>query len=154
MALVTGILATSDPKQIEAALASQNIDASKVRVVTKAAKSVEHDESALDFIFVAESQDSNDISDDFTKGTGVMSDSGGTSVPGINRTGPTLSAIANSPGDSSPNYLSDVAIPLDQKDNYNDAIDAGRSVLLYNGEDAPTVATAFKAAGLRNVHTY
>jgi hypothetical protein len=153
LALVTGILGTSDPKAIEAALASQSIDTSKLKVVTKSVQSPEYDDSILDFVEVIDSQSSNDISDDMTKGTGVLSDSGGTGVPGIGSRGPSLASIGGS-GGPSPNYLGNIRIPGDQKDNYNDAIDDGRSVVVYDGDNAPSIEAAFKAAGLRNVRVF
>ncbi|HVS45277.1 MAG TPA: hypothetical protein VMS32_01280 [Verrucomicrobiae bacterium] len=154
MALVTGILATCDPQEIQQALAAQNIDASTVRVVTKAAPSQEHTDSIIDFVFVAQSMESNDFSDDMTHGTGMMSDSGGTNVPGIGGRSASLSSLSGGRTDRF-DYLGGFAIPSDQIENYNDAIGDGRCVVLCQTDgDAAKIADSFRAAGLRNVRTF
>ena len=153
MALVTGILATCDPQEIARALSAQNIDPGTVKVVTKDAPSQAHDDSIIDFIYVAQAQEANDFSDDMTHGTGMMSDSGGTGVPGIGGRSASLSSIASSHGDRL-NFLSAFAIPRDQIENYNDAITDGRCVVVCQTSDAATVADSFRAAGLRNVKTF
>lgn len=152
MALVTGILGTCDPQQIEKALASTNIDMSKVRVVTKDAPSEAHENSIIDFVFVAESQSVNDFSDGMTHGTGIMSDSGGTGVPGITGNRPDVRSFVHGGG---LNYLAGFPIPSDHLDNLNTAVSEGRCVITYDvtGDPAP-IADAFKAAGLRAVRTF
>ena len=62
----------------------------------------------------------------------------------------------NSRGATARNYLAGLAIPDDEIDNFNDAIEAGRSVIAYPdpGADAAGVASAFRNAGLRNVRIY
>ena len=154
MALVTGIMTTCDPTEIQAALAAQNIDASTVKVVTKQAPSQEHEDSVIDFVFVAQAMESNDFSDDMTHGTGVMSDSGGTNVPGIVGRNASLSSIAGTHGDRF-DYLGGFPIPSDQIDNYNDAIGDGRCVVLCTTtDDGQALAGSFRAAGLRNVRAF
>jgi hypothetical protein len=154
LALVTGISTTCDPAEIQSALAAQNIDASTVRVVTKDAPSQEHSDSPIDFIFVAQAMETNDFSDDMTHGTGMMSDSGGTGVPGIGGRSASLSSIAGTHGDRV-DYLGGFAIPADQVDNYNDAIADGRCVVIATTTgDANALATSFRAAGLKNVHAF
>ena len=152
MALVTGILGTCDPQEIEKTLASANIDASKVRVVTRDAPSEAHEDSIIDFVFVAESQSSNDFSDEMTHGTGIMSDSGGTSVPGITGNRPSAREFASGGG---LNYLAGFPVPSDHIENLNDAVAEGRCVITYavDGDPAP-IAAAFTAAGLRAVRTF
>jgi hypothetical protein len=154
LALVTGIMATCDPQEIQTALAAQNIDASSIKVVTKQAPSQAHEDSIIDFVFVAQSMESNDFSDDMTHGTGMMSDSGGTNVPGIGGRAASLSSIASSHPDRL-NYLGGFAIPGDQIENYNDAIADGRCVVVCNTDgDTAALANSFRAAGMRNVHTF
>uniref|UniRef100_E6QHI3 Uncharacterized protein n=1 Tax=mine drainage metagenome TaxID=410659 RepID=E6QHI3_9ZZZZ len=152
--LVVGIYPESDPKKIEEALTGQTgIDIGRLRVVTRDAQSAAHDESTISFVHVREAQNSNDFSDDMTHGQGMMTDSGGTGVPGGNSRGPSLGSLSNR--GSAINYLAGVKIPGDQIDNFNDAIGAGRVVFLYdaNEDDAAAVA-GFNAAGLRNVKAF
>jgi hypothetical protein len=150
--LVVGIFPGSDPQALQQALASQaGIDPSKIRVVTSAAPSQAHEDAPFDFIHVAEAQLDNSLSDDMTRGTGIMSDGGGTGVPGMNTTN-SLSSFVTAGGS---NYLSGLGIPDDEADNFNDAISEGRSVVVYdvNG-NASQIASALSSAGLRNVRSY
>lgn len=152
MALVTGILGTCDPVQIEKALASTNIDMSKVRVVTKDAPSEAHEHSIIDFVFVAESQSVNDFSDGMTHGTGIMSDSGGTGVPGITGSRANVHDFVHGGG---LNYLAGFPVPTDHLDNLNTAVSEGRCVITYqvDGDPAP-IAASFKTAGLLAVRIF
>lgn len=152
--LVVGIYPESDPKKIEAALSGQTgIDMGRLRVVTRDAKTEAHDESALSFVHVREAQNSNDFSDDMTHGQGMMTDSGGTGVPGSGSRGPSLGSLSNR--GSAVNYLVGVKIPGDQIDNFNDAIEAGRLVALYDASDDHEAAlTTFTSAGFRNVKAF
>ncbi|MEO6835008.1 MAG: hypothetical protein ABI231_03760 [Candidatus Tumulicola sp.] len=153
--LVVGICTASDTAAIESALSAAAIDPSKVKVVRVAAAGDPSNESSdVDFVDVAASMESNSLSDDMTKGMGIMGDAGGTGVPMGRRSG-SLGSF-NSRGGASKNYLSGFSIPSDEVDNYNDAIEAGRAVVAYSdaGEDADKIAAAFKVAGFRNVRIY
>ncbi|MGA8533267.1 MAG: hypothetical protein WB615_04085 [Candidatus Tumulicola sp.] len=152
--LVVGIFAGSDPAAIEAALSAQQIDLSKVKVLRSASAATPADDaSELDFVDVAENMESNSLSDDMTKGMGIMGDAGGTGVP-MGR-GSSLGPL-DSRGGASQNYLSGLAIPDDEADNFNEAIEDGRAVIVYPdaGADADKLAAGFKAAGLKNVRSY
>jgi rhodanese-related sulfurtransferase len=150
--LVVGIFPQSDAKALESALSAQKIDLSKIKVVSGAAGDTE--ESALEFIDVVEDMESNSLSDDMTKGMGIMGDSGGTGVPGIGGRQATLGSFSHRGGAS--RYLAAFAIPPDEVDNFDQAVADGRAVVLYPdaGADAQAVVTAFRAAGLRNVRAY
>ena len=153
--LVVGIFPQNDPAAIESALSGAHVDASKVKVIRLATGDNSADDSSeLDFIDVAASMESNSLSDDMTKGMGIMGDAGGTGVP-MGRSSASLGSFT-SRGASLKNYLEVLAIPSDEIDNFNDAIEAGRVVIAYPGAggDADAVATAFRAAGLRNVRVY
>lgn len=151
--LVVGIFAGNDSAAIESALSAQQIDLSKVKVLRSASASTPEDESSeLDFIDVVENMESNSLSDDMTKGMGIMGDAGGTGVP----MGRDQSfASFESPGETN-NYLGAFPVPDDEVQNFNDAIDDGRAVIVYPdaGADEEKVAAAFRAAGLRNVRSY
>lgn len=150
--LVVGIFPQSDPKALESALSSQQVDLSKVKVVSSAA--TDTDSTALEFVDVAAHMESNSLSDDMAKGMGIMGDSGGTGVPGIGGRQATLGSFSH-PGGSS-RYLVGFAIPPDEVDNFDQAVADGRAVVLYPdaGASAQAVVAAFRAAGLRNVRSY
>ncbi|MBV8345511.1 MAG: hypothetical protein JO190_11075 [Candidatus Eremiobacteraeota bacterium] len=152
--LVVGIFPQSDPKALASALSAQQIDLSKVKVVSGGPASDETDSSPLEFIDVATDMESNSLSDDMTHGMGIMGDSGGTSVPGIGGHQQSLESFTHR--DATSRYLMGFAIPPDEVDNFDEAIAGGRAVVLYPGAgaDAQAVATAFRAAGLRNVRSY
>ncbi|MHB8178477.1 MAG: hypothetical protein ACYDA5_04775 [Vulcanimicrobiaceae bacterium] len=151
--LVVGIFSESDPKALEAALAPHGIDLHAIKVLTKAAPAQQYDDSMINFIHVSQKMEVNDFSDDMTHGMGIMSDSGGTGVPGIGG-GPSVSALSHRA--TTTNYLVGSGIPMDQVDNYNDAIEAGRIVITrpVAETDAAAVEAKFKAAGLRNVRIF
>jgi hypothetical protein len=152
--LVVGIFPQSDPQALESALSTQQIDLSKVKVVS--GSSGDTQSSALEFVDVVADMESNSLSDDMTRGLGIMGDSGGTGVPGIGGGGrqATLDSFAHHGGAS--RYLAGFAIPADEVDNFDQAVADGRAVVLYPdaGTDAQAIATAFRAAGLRNVRSY
>jgi rhodanese-related sulfurtransferase len=153
--LVVGIFAGTDGAAIESALSGQQIDLSKVQVLRSASASTPEDESSeLNFIDVVESMESNSLADDMTKGMGIMGDAGGTGVPMGRDIGPSLSSFESS-GETN-NYLSGLSVPDDEVENFNDAIEDGRAVVVYPdaGTDADKIAAAFRAAGLRNVRSY
>ena len=151
--LVVGIYPDTDPKALENALAAQQLDLSKIKVV--GGRVDDPDESKLEFVDVINDMDSNSLSDDMTRGTGIMGDSGGTSVPGLGGRQTSLESFSSQAG-ASHAYFSGFAIPGDEVDNFSDAVADGRAVVLYPdaGADAEKIAAAFKAAGLRNVRAY
>ncbi len=153
--LVVGIFPKSDPAALESALSAQQIDLSKVKVVSSNAPGSES--SQLEFVDVMADMESNSLSDDMTKGTGVFDDSSGTDVPGIGGgRQATLSSFTHRENPSRL-YFASFAIPDDELDNFSDAVVEGRAVVLYPDaadSDAQKIASAFRAAGLRNVRAY
>jgi hypothetical protein len=156
--LVVGIYPDSDPKALETALSAQQIDLSKVKVVSSSAGDTEG--SALDFLNAVDELETEenaypDASDDMTRGSGIMGDSGGTSVPGIGGRQATLGSFT-SHGGGARRYLVGFAIPSDEVENFDQAVAEGRAVVVYpdSGSDTPSVVAAFRAAGLRNVRSY
>jgi hypothetical protein len=150
--LVVGIFPQSDAKALESALSAQQVDLSKVKVVSGAPSDT--DSSSLEFVDVMSDMESNSLSDDMTRGMGIMGDSGGTGVPGVGGRQATLDSFS-SRGESR-SFFTGFAIPPDEVDNFDQAVAAGRVVVLYPeaGTNAQSVATAFRAAGLRNVRSY
>jgi hypothetical protein len=155
--LIVGIFEHCEPQTLESALSAQaSIDVSRLKVVTKDARSDAHGNSVLDFVFVDEELAIGAPSQGQTHGTGMLSDSGGTSVPGLSASGPALAGFG-SPSTPSANYLGNFAIPSDEIGNFNDAVEAGRCVVVYQlapTENAESLQAAFKSTGLRNVRTY
>jgi rhodanese-related sulfurtransferase len=151
--LVVGIFSGSDAKTLESALTAQQIDVSKVKVVGGRAE--DPDDTKLEFVDVIAEMESNSRADEMTKGLGIMGDSGGTSVPGIGGRQTTLESFTHRES-AHQRYFSGFNIPTDEVDNFSDAVADGRSVVLYlgAGSDAQAIATAFRAAGLRNVRSY
>jgi hypothetical protein len=154
VAIVTGIFPSCDPTAIQAALTAANLDASKVKVVTKSAPSQDAEDSVMDFVFVAQAQESNDFSDDITHGTNIVDGPGGTGVPGIGWRHQDLRAFGVH--GTTYNYLGNAGIPTDVVGNYNDAIDEGRCVAIFDatGTDADAAADALRNAGFKNVKTF
>jgi hypothetical protein len=150
--LVFGIFAGADAAAIQGALAAQAIDVSKVKVLRSASAATAGNGAELDFTDVIVDMESNSLSDDMMKGMGVLDDATGTGVP-MGRSAPLTSFSSR---EATKNYLSDLAVPEDEAENFNEAIDAGRAVVAYPdaGSNADKVAAAFRAAGLLNVRTY
>lgn len=155
--LVVGIFSGTDPKALESALVAQQIDLSKVKVVSTSVTDDDDDEgdSQLQFVDVIADMEDNSLVDDMTRGLGVW-DETGTGVPGLaDGRQATLDQFEHR-DDPTRAYLAGFAIPSDEVDNFGDAVAEGRSVVLYSdaGSDAQSVAAAFKAAGLRNVRSF
>ena len=139
-AFVTGIAPTQDVDELEKILGSMpGLDHAKFVVITKADRTDEHDDSFLNFVHAA-TQDHLLLNDP------------GTSVPGIN----PASALNDYLGHPHViQHVGNLPIPDDEADNYNDAIDNGRTVVAYPVDgDAATAGSAFKAAGLLHVKVF
>jgi hypothetical protein len=162
--LVVGIFPGYDPVAIHEALAAQQIELSNVKVIARSDAATAPDETPLEFISespieyitVDANFESDSIPQEMTRGTGVMGDSGGTSVPGLGGSGPSLASFRSHAALAAGRHLSGLAIPDDEVDNFIAAVTEGRAVVAYPdaGADSAKVAAAFKAAGLRNVRVY
>jgi hypothetical protein len=155
--LVVGIYPESDPQALEGALTAQQIDPSKVRVVSAAVDAPSVASSSLVFVDVIADMESNSLADDMTHGTGVLDESVGTGVPGLTSGGHQANLTEfNHHEHATRRYLAGFDIPDDEVENFGDAVVDGRAVVLYPdaGADAAKIAEAFHAAGLRNVRSY
>ena len=115
--LVIGICSNSDTKALDDALSAQQIDLEKVKVF--AADGDDLETSPLDFIEVfSETEYITGLSDDMTRGTGVLADSGGTNVPGLGE--PRFKAFFPDDGESK-HYLAGFPVPVDEVENFDDA---------------------------------
>ena len=148
--LVVGIFPTCDPSALQQALSGQNaIDVNRMRVLTNDERTKDHADSGLHFVHVIEEESEYDRDARLTHDTGIISDFGGTDVPGVNWDTP-LSAFYSG---QTENLMTSMGIPDDEADNYSDAMDAGRCVVVYNaGNDPDSAIAALKTAGLSNVH--
>lgn len=153
--LVTGISQTSEPAQLEEALCNEEVvDCDKLAVITTQAPTAEHEDSLLEFIHVGGSHQTTDTDSSTIAGeTGILTDAGGVNVPGISSDTRYVGFFAHP---QVIDHLADWNIPEDQVQNYNDALDAGRSVVTYKAtaSEAAGVEQTFKDAGLKNVQTF
>lgn len=143
-AFVTGIAQTQDVDELEKLLGGiAGVDHDKFVVITKCERTDEHDDSFLEFAHAAEVEGTNNL----------ILDGGGTGVPDINRPGTIQLGYLGHP--HVVQHCGNLPIPEDEADNYNDAIDNGRSVVAYPVDGDPAaVQTAFHNAGLAHVKTF
>jgi len=144
---VTGIVPTSDVSELEKILGGvPNIIHSKLTVITKSDETEEHEESFLNFLHVG----------GITGNDTIMTGSGGTGVPGINRDSVSLGYASTERSTQAFEAFEELVIPSDEIGNYYDALDEGRVVVAYECSDADTnaVEAAMKQAGVHRVRTY
>ena len=147
--LVVGIFSEAKASSLEPALAAQNLDASKVRVF-----SVDGDDGDSELQFVDVIQEADEEYGDMTRHTGILPDSSGMAVPGIQGSEVPLTSFVTP--NNAKHYLDGYGIPDDEVDNYDDAIRDGRAVVVYTADpsEVATVEAAFKTAGLQHVRSY
>jgi hypothetical protein len=152
--LVTGIAQTSDPGHLEDALCKEHMDCDKMAVITKDEPTQDYHESVLTYMHVGQDHATTDADHEvITGGEAILTNLSDPQVPNISADTRYVGFFAEP---HIINHLVDYAIPEDQVQNYNDAIDAGRSVVVYKAVDgeAPAVEQTFKDAGLKNVKTF
>lgn len=153
--LVTGIAQTSNPEHLEDALCDKEaVDCEKIKVITKDTPTREHHESLLSYLHVGQEHPTTDTAHEVIAGdAAILTNWGDPQVPNISEDPRYIGFFAEP---HIIDHLAEYAIPEDQVQNYNDAIDAGRSVVLYKAEphEAPGVEQTFKDAGLKNVKTF
>jgi len=139
-AFVTGIAPTQDVSELERMLGGiAGFDRTKFVVVTKADRTDEHDDSFLEFAHAASQEH-------------LILDGGGTTVPDMNIHGSELGYLGHP---HVVQHVGNLPIPEDEADNYNDAIDNGRTVVAYPVEgDVTASEAAFRAAGLAHVKAF
>ena len=150
--LVVGIFPNNDPQALQQAISAQpTLDVNRMRVITNDDRTEDHEESGLHFVNVVKESSAYERDERLTHDTGDITDFGGTDVPGINW-GANLSSFYRGEGN---NLLIELGIPDDEAENFNDAIEEGRGVVVYNaGDNTAGAEAALKAAGFRSVHTF
>ncbi len=148
--LVVGIFPTCDPSALQQALSAQStIDPTRLRILTNDDRTKNHEDSGLHFVHVIQEERELERDERLTHDTGIISDFGGTDVPGINWSVPLSTFFTG----ESEHLMSTLGIPDDEAENFSDAIDAGRCVVVYNaGEDTDSAIVALRGAGVSNVH--
>lgn len=153
--LVTGIAQSSNPAELEDTLCEKpDVDCEKLAVITKDSPTREHEESLLNFIHVGQDHATSDTAHTVITGnTSIITDLSGPNVPNISSDSRYVGFFAEP---HIIDHLSDWPIPRDQIENYNDAIEMGRSVVTYKADagEAAAVEQSFKDAGLKNVKTF
>jgi hypothetical protein len=152
--LVTGIAQSSDPVHLENALNKEPVDSDRLTVITKDEPTEEHVDSILNFMHVGQEHATSDVQHEVIVGNeSILTNFGDPQVPNISSDNRYIGFFAEP---HIIDHLANYAIPEDQVQNYNDAIEAGRSVVVYKAEpgEAPTVEQTFKDAGLKNVKTF
>lgn len=86
--------------------------------------------------------------DTLDTGLGIITSSGGTEVPGLSRT-PGIDLVSD-PEDP----LADLNVPDARIDDYEEALEAGRSVVGYRTADTDKVSAIFVAAGANPVEVF
>ena len=153
--LVTGIAPYSEPEELEEALCKRpGVNTENLAVITRDTPTEGHMRSVLSFMHVGQEHATTDLAHNVISGdTGIMTNISGPQVPNISEDTRYIGFFAEP---HIIDHLADYAIPKDQVQNYNDAIEAGRSVVVYKADkaEAPGVEQTFKDAGLKNVKTF
>ncbi|MGZ3517767.1 MAG: hypothetical protein ACXVAM_11390 [Vulcanimicrobiaceae bacterium] len=153
--LLVGIFPSADVASLEVALSSAGVDRSRFSVIVADARTPTHEDSFLHFEHVL-SEAGGKFSADIDHGTGLLTDFGGTDVPGVTDSEEQSLTDFEEP-ESVPDYLKSLPIPSDEAQNYDEAITEGRSVVVYRVSSDDELAQAeqsLRAAGLRNVRTF
>lgn len=152
--LVTGIAPTTKPAELEDALCDKPaVNCDKLAVITKDSPTPEHEESLITFMHVGQEHTTSDVPHDVISGSTSILTTIDPQVPNISSDNRYVGFFAEP---HIIDHLADWPIPADQVQNYNDAIDMGRSVVTYKAQpdEAPAVEQTFRDAGLRNVKTF
>jgi hypothetical protein len=150
---VTGIAPTQKVDELEKMLAGiSGIDNARLTVITKATRGEEHERSFLTFVHTGKRDiDAEVVGGHIGADDAIIGGSGGTGVPGLAPGSPW----AHLEHPHVAQHVGELPIPDDEADNYNDAIEDGRTVVAYklNGDKDAALA-GFHAAGLSVVRSY
>lgn len=155
--LITGIADTSKPQELEERFRGiTNIaETDKLSVITGSPWTEEHEESPIHFIHPAGADHpTTDAAHEVITGNeAILTSIDGTQVPNMSA---DTRYIGFFDEPHIVDFLEGYEIPESEKQNYNEAIAAGRSVVVYKADTGETtpVEQSFREAGLKNVRTY
>jgi hypothetical protein len=133
-----------------------NIEHSKLKVITREAPTEEHDESFLNFLHAGGLRTDAGVSGGLTGNDEIMTGSGGTGVPGINRDSVSLGYMSTERSTEAFEAFEELMIPEDEMSDYDDALNDGRTVVAYecSEADSDAVGKAMQQAGVKRVRTH
>lgn len=155
--LVTGIADTAKPQELEERFRGvTNIVATdKLSVITGSPWTEEHEESPIHFLHPAGAEHpTSDAAHEVIAGNeAILTSIDGTQVPNMSA---DTRYIGFFDEPHIVDFLSGYAIPESERQNYNEAIAEGRSVVVYKAgtDETQPVEQSFRDAGLKNVRTY
>jgi hypothetical protein len=154
--LIVGIFPSTDAAALEKALSGvAGLDRKRVRVFVADPDAAAPQDTSLTYTLLAPDT-AEELSPDPTHGTGLLTDFGGTDVPGVTDSREqSLTDFAQE--QQVPNYLGSLPIPDDEVANYNEALAEKRSVVVYSVDsdaEGAQARQALRTAGLRNVEIF
>lgn len=154
--LVVGIAPTAEPAELERTLSTDPYQQERLAVITRDAPTPDHEESALRFIHVhlGLPHETTDVDHETILGEdGILTDAGGVNLPNISADVRYAGFFAHP---EVVDHLGGYPIPADEVENYNEAIEDGRTVILYKCRppERSTVEQQFKDAGLKHVKSF
>jgi hypothetical protein len=154
--LIVGIFPSTDAAALGKALSgAPGLDRERLRIFMADSGAAPPQDASLQYTLLKPDVE-EELSPELTHGTGLLTDFGGTDVPGVTDSRrQSLTDFAEE--QEFPNYLGFLAIPDDEVDNYNEALAEGRSVVAYSVEsdsEGAEAQRALRAAGLRNVERF
>jgi hypothetical protein len=146
--VVTGIAQTSDTSALEKALKGAGLSLDPLTVYVGGDEPEGRPDSGARFLYMG----TDSISEMLARGSSGIYSMGGGHVPGLEIADPAEYFARETEEEE----LSELDIPDSELHNYEEAMEAGRSVVAYfaRPQTAATVEGLFRAAGLANVRTY
>jgi hypothetical protein len=148
MPVVVGIFPNHDAiAKVTDALKAGGLDVNELTVISSEEVSDDLISSGVRFVLSGEPED-----DLLTTGTGIITTSGGTGVPGLTD---SLTQPHVSHGRSTVEWLDDLDVPDGRTDDYVDALEQGRCVAGYvTSNDIDKVKGLFASAGGNPVEVF
>jgi hypothetical protein len=158
--ILVGIFPSADVASLETALGGlQGIDGVEIdqaSVAVAQPPTSEHEASFIEFWHVMTEPMSQGPDDEILHGTGLLTDFGGTDVPGITGSREQSLTDFEEPEDEE-NFLGSLPLDPDDLEDYNEAIAEGRSVIVYRPttlEAAAAAKASLSKAGFLNVQIF
>jgi len=130
------------------ALRTNGFNVERLRVISNDTPSEHLIRTGIQFSYSGDSE-----AESIGTGGGIITGFGGMNVPGLTERGPTLGAIRSS--SSVEELLGELEIPGAHFDEYDQALDRGKSVAGYNGgSSVDSVKALFQTAGCEWVDVY